>query len=142
MTVIMVATDGSAGASRAVEAAAEIAKALACNLLIVTVADRLLGEEARQLPQTGVSTGDVLEAFTAQTLRTAEARARQLGVLSVEVETSWGDVTQSLLDMAVRSSAKMIVVGRRGRGQLAGLLLGSVSQKLVGLSPCPVLVVP
>ena len=56
MTTIMVATDGSAGASRAVEAAAEIAKALACSLLIVTVADRLLGEEVRQLPQTGVST--------------------------------------------------------------------------------------
>ena len=142
MTTIMVATDGSAGASRAVEAATEIAKALACNLLIVTVADRLLGEEVRQLPQTGVRTGDVLEALTAQTVRAAEARARQLGVQSVEVKTSWGHVTQCLLDMAVSSSAKMIVVGRRGRGQLAGLPLGSVSQKLVSLAPCPVVVVP
>jgi nucleotide-binding universal stress UspA family protein len=142
MTTIMVATDGSAGASRAVETAAEIAKALACNLLIVTVADRLLGEEVRQLPQTGVSTGDVLEALTAKTLSTAQARARQLGVPQVEARTSWGDVTQSLLDIAASSSTKMIVVGRRGRGQLAGLLLGSVSQKLVSLAPCPVVVVP
>ena len=142
MTSIMVATDGSQGASRAVEVAAELAKALTCQLLIVTVADRLLGEEVRQLPHTGVSTGDVLEALSAQTLRTAEARARELGVQRVEVRTGWGDVTQSLLNIAASSSTKMIVVGRRGRGQLTSLLLGSVSQKLVSLAPCPVVVVP
>jgi len=36
----------------------------------------------------------------------------------------------------------MIGVGRRGQGRLAGLLLGSVSQKLVSLAPCIVVVVP
>jgi len=45
----MVATDGSKGANRAVDVAAELAKALAGDLLIATVADTLLGEEARQL---------------------------------------------------------------------------------------------
>jgi nucleotide-binding universal stress UspA family protein len=142
MTYIMAATDGSEGASRAVDVAAELAKASACDLLIVTVADRLMGEEVRQLARTGVSPGDILESFAAQTLGAAEASARRLGVKRIEVKTGWGDVTQSLLDVAVSSSAKMIVVGRRGRGQLAGLLLGSVSQKLVSLAPCPVLVVP
>jgi len=142
MTYIMAATDGSEGASRAVDVAAELAKASACDLLIVTVADRLMGEEVRQLARTGVSPGDILESFAAQTLGAAEASARRLGVKRIEVKTGWGDVTQSLLDVAVSSSAKMIVVGRRGRGQLAGLLLGSVSQKLVSLAPCPVVVVP
>ncbi len=142
MTTIMVATDGSGGASRAVDVAAELVKALACNLLIVTVADRLLGEEVRQLPRSGASAGDLLEALTGQTLREAEARTRKLGVSRIEVKTCWGDVTQSLIDLAAASSSKMIVVGRRGRGQLAGLLLGSVSQKLVNLAPCAVVVVP
>jgi len=142
MTYIMVATDGSGGASRAVEVAAELAKALACSLLIVTVADRLLGEEVRQLSQTGISPGAVLESLSAQTLKAAEASARQLGAQRIDVRTSWGDVTQSLLDIAAAGSTRMIVVGRRGRGQLAGLLLGSVSQKIASLAPCPVVIVP
>jgi len=142
MTRIMVATDGSGGASRAVDVAAELAKALACDLLIATVADNLLGEEVRQLAHGPVSAGDLLKALTEQTLRAAEARARQLGVSRIEVLTAWGDVTQSLLDIAASHSATMIVVGRRGRGQLAGWLLGSISQKLVSLAPCAVVVVP
>jgi nucleotide-binding universal stress UspA family protein len=142
MTRIMVATDGSAGARRAVEVAAELANALACDLLIVTVADRLSGEEVRQLSQTGVSSGAVLEALTDQTLKSAEAHARQLGTRQIELRTSWGDVTRSLLDVAASSPTKMIVVGRHGRGQLTDLLLGSVAQKLVCLAPCPVVVVP
>jgi nucleotide-binding universal stress UspA family protein len=142
LTHVMVATDVSVGASRAVEVASELAKALACDLLIATVADHLLGEEVRQLAYGPISAGDLLKAMTDQTLRIAEARARELGVPRVEVRTAWGDVAQSLLDIAAGGSAKMIVVGRRGRGQLAGLLLGSVSQKLVSLVPCPVVVVP
>ncbi|MDD1526485.1 universal stress protein [Bradyrhizobium sp. WBOS7] len=142
MTNIMVATDGSDGARRAIDVAAKLAKALACNLLIVTVADRLLEEEARRLPHNGATAGDLLEALTGQTLKAAEARACEIGPPRIEVRTCWGDVTQSLIDLAAQTSSTMIVVGRRGRGQLTGLLLGSVSQKLVSLAPCAVVVVP
>lgn len=142
MRHIMVATDGSSGADRAVEVAAEPAKALAGDLLIATVADSQLAEEARQLARAEGSLGDALEALTAQTLRAAEARARRLGVSRIEVRTGLGDVAQSLIGIAAGNSIEMIVLGRRGRGQLAGLLFGSVSQKFVGLSPCTVVVVP
>lgn len=142
MRHIMVATDGSSGADRAVDLAAELAKAAAGDLLIATVADSQLTEEARQLARAEGSLGDALEALTAQTLKAAEARARQFGVARIELRTGWGDVAQSLIDIAAGSSVEMIVLGRRGRGQLAGLLLGSVSQKLVSLAPCAVVVVP
>ncbi|MGY3393152.1 nucleotide-binding universal stress UspA family protein [Bradyrhizobium sp. USDA 3311] len=142
MRRIMVATDGSSGADRAVDVAAEIAKALSANLLIVTVADSLAFEQAQQMVRAEGSTGDVLEAMTTQMLKTAEARARDLGASQIELQVGWGDITRSLIDIARGGSVEMIVVGRRGRGQLAGLLLGSVSQKLVSLAPCAVIVVP
>ena len=78
MRHIMVATDGSNGANRAVDVAAGLARALAGDLLIATVADPLSGEEARQLARAEGSIGDALEALTAQTLNVAEARARHL----------------------------------------------------------------
>lgn len=142
MRHIMVATDGSSGANRAVDVAAELAKAVAGDLLIATVADSQLEEEVGQLARAEGSIGDALEALTAQTLKAAEARARHFGVSRIALRTGSGDVAQSLINIATGNSVEMIVLGRRGRGQLAGLLLGSVSQKLVSLAPCAVVVVP
>ena len=142
MRHIMVATDGSSGANRAIDVAAELAGAVAGDLLIATVADSQLEEEARQFARVEGNIGDALEALAAKTLRDAEVRARHLGVSRIELRTGAGDVAQSLIDIAAGNSVEMIVLGRRGRGQLAGLLLGSVSQKLVSLAPCAVTVVP
>jgi nucleotide-binding universal stress UspA family protein len=72
----------------------------------------------------------------------AKERARRIGVSDIQVQTSWGDAAEANIEIARREGVNMIVLGRRGRGRLTGLLLGSVSQKLVGLAPCAVVVVP
>lgn len=59
----------------------------------------------------------------------------------VERIAAWGDPAETILECA-REAVDLVVLGRRGRGRLAGLLLGSVSQKLVSLAPCAVMVVP
>jgi nucleotide-binding universal stress UspA family protein len=51
-----------------------------------------------------------------------------------------GEPARVLVELA--QHADLLVVGTRGRGGFAGLLLGSVSQRCAERSPCPVVVVP
>lgn len=142
MRHMLVATDGSSPADRAVDIAAEFAKALGGDLLIVTVAGGLSGEEVRQLARAERDIADALESFSSQILVAARGRAQRLDLTAVKVQTSWGDPAEAIIEAARREHCDAIVVGRRGRGRLAGLLLGSVSQKVVTLAPCTVIVVP
>jgi nucleotide-binding universal stress UspA family protein len=47
-----------------------------------------------------------------------------------------------IADAAREVDADVIVVGTRGHSPVAGLLLGSVTQRLLHIAPCPVLVIP
>jgi nucleotide-binding universal stress UspA family protein len=142
MKRILAATDGSDGAERAVELAAELAHALDGSLLIVTVADDLSGSAIDALARSERDLGEAVDLIVNQILNHARTCASRTGAARIETLSGWGDPTQSIIDFARRHHADAIVVGRRGRGQLSGLLLGSVSQKLVTLAPCPVIVVP
>lgn len=142
MRRIMVATDGSEGANRAVGLAAELARAFGGKLSIVTVSGNLSGEEMRELVRAERNMGDALEALAMQILTSAEKRAQSTGLTDIQLEIGWGDAARSIIEMAARESADAIVLGRRGRGRLAGLILGSVSQKVASLAPCAVVIVP
>jgi nucleotide-binding universal stress UspA family protein len=142
MRRILVATDGSPGADRAVDLAATLAKSMGSELHIVTIAGDIADEQEKLLARAEGGIGAVIEAFSAQILRKAKERAQRLGASTIETTSGWGDAAQCILDIAARKEADAIVLGRRGRGRLAGLLLGSVSQKIVSLAPCPVIVVP
>ena len=114
MRNILVATDGSSGADRAVDVAAEFAKAVDGNLSIMTVAGNLSGEELRQLARAERNTTDVLESLSTQTLMAAKERAQRFGVSAIQMKTAWGDPAEAIIEAARREHADAIVVGRRG----------------------------
>jgi nucleotide-binding universal stress UspA family protein len=142
MRHIMVATDGSEGADRAIDVAAAIAKAMGSNLSVLNVGGNLSSEEMRQLARGERDLGDALEVLSNGILTRAKDRAQRIGVSAVMVQSAWGDAAEAIIEAVRREQVDAIAIGRRGRGRLAGLLLGSVSQKVASLAPCTVIVVP
>jgi nucleotide-binding universal stress UspA family protein len=140
--VIVVATDGSPGGNRAVDAAARLAKATGSDIVILTVGGNISGAELRRLAGVEGDLSEVLESDANQILDRARKRLRRHGVTAAKLQSAWGDPAQAIIDTVRREKADILVVGRRGRSRLSGLLLGSVSQKLTSLAPCNVMVVP
>ncbi len=145
MKKLILATDGSEGAMRALALAVRLAMAFEAELCLVTVTPDM-GLSRKDLQEfsraENVSLGDVLEAEAQRILARAKGRAIELGAHRLRTEAATGDPAEMLLTIAERDGADGIVVGKRGWGPLRGMLLGSVSQKLVSLAACPVVVVP
>jgi nucleotide-binding universal stress UspA family protein len=144
MKCILVATDGSEDANRAIDYAARLAKSEGCDLLIVHVIAGGLPENVfRQFTHAEQAwLREQLEATSKNILTAARERAQAAGAGTVLLESRSGDVAQSIVDIGQEKDVESIVVGKRGVGRIAGLLLGSISQKIVSLAPKPVTVVP
>jgi nucleotide-binding universal stress UspA family protein len=128
MKRIIVATDGSEGAERAVDVAARIAKAGGSDLSILNVGGTLSGEEMTQLARAEGGLGDALEMLSNQILARARERAQRAGLAKVTTRIAWGDAAESIIEAATREHADAVVVGRRGRGRLAGLLRQRIAE--------------
>ena len=142
---ILVATDGSEPSGRAVDFAARWAKGLKAELEIIHV----VNVDNLALDQLGnyaigehVTLGEVLNTFAEEKVAEAKKQAAACGVSIVQSESPFGDPAELIIEAARRDKVDMIVLGKRGRGRLSGLLLGSVSQKVVSIAPCAVVVVP
>ena len=137
---ILLAVDGSDSSKRAAVFAARLAAQAQSDLEIVTVKQHVVDEELRRFGQIENATvGEILEQEAGAVLAAAKAHAEELGVRKISTRAEDGDPATVLSNRA--HDADMVVMGRRGRGRLAGLLLGSVSQRLASEAPCPVLVV-
>lgn len=133
---IVIATDGSAGASVAVEQGVWLAKMLDAKATFVAVARApypLLGDPYYQR----ALTADLAKARTAiaDAILTAEERH-----VPYETEILEGSPAEKILEVAQTHGADLIVVGSRGRGAITGTVLGSVSSDVVHRSDRPVLV--
>ena len=141
---IVVGTDGSETATKAVREAAQLAIQLDAVLDLVSayepVSNQRLREEARQVPddlQWMVTPREDVDA----TLRTAQEESVEMGVKEVNIYPREGDPADAILDVAEERNADLIIVGNKGMTGAKRFLLGSVPNKVSHHAPCSVLII-
>lgn len=146
--VILLPTDGSPNAMRALDVACDLAGALRARLIVLHAQRRhgaeVMPEELRsfeQLEHIRVTEAELLRQAAHQIVAAAEQAARDRGLTEVEALVVEADPTRAIVETAETRAADLIVLGSRGLGDLQGILLGSVSHKVVNSAPCGVLIV-
>lgn len=139
---IVVGTDGSATAERAVAQAAGLAAEDAARLVIVTAYAPGTGANAAEVDAVPEDIRFALtDRIQAEALtERGRAIAKDLGVPKVVVQAIAGDPGEVLLEAAKDFNADLIVVGSRGLTSHAHFLLGSVASSVSHHAPCDVLV--
>jgi nucleotide-binding universal stress UspA family protein len=134
---IVLAFDGSDYSNKALQCAKSIGERFEATLWLVHVfrnpSDLL-----------GYADYEKLFAKRKSAAQTVLDGARQkLGVTTfiVNEELLEGPEAESILKVAESRKADLIVMGSRGFGTVKGLLVGSVSRKVIHYASCPVMVV-
>ena len=136
---IVVGHDGSRGANQALVQALVLAQALSAPVVVVRAwsiataprpADWKFGYAA--------SFEEYAEAVRLALMDDARSSVKAFPDVPVQYRAVHGGATRSLVEMS--QGARTLVVGARGHGGLAGMLLGSVGDQCVRHAACPVLV--
>ena len=142
MGTIVVGVDGSAGSAEALHFALAEAKLRGAKLKAVT-AWTLTYVAAPIGMMAPIDEGLIPELQENARAVLDKAIDDALGVTpGVEVERAVLEGTPAQVLVEAAQGAELLVVGTRGRGGFAGLLLGSVSQQAAHHAPCPVVIVP
>ncbi len=138
MKTILVATDGSAAADKAVEAAALRARQEQSRLVIVNVSEPFCPIGVTELD---VSVFDsAMKKESAAILAAALAKAKAVGVDASTVHEI-GPPAEGIIGIAKREGASEIFVASQGRHGIARIAMGSISSRVVEWAPCTVTVV-
>lgn len=133
---ILVALDHSAVADRVVAAAKELASMFPAEVWVLHLREHEHAQLGGLVPAESDSdaTAVVDSAVTALTELGLEAHGEVRG-------TVFGHAAREIMEDARKHEVGVIVMGCRGRGELAGLVLGSTSHKVIHLADRPVLVI-
>lgn len=145
--IILCPIDFSECAERALDYAARMAKQFNAELRLVHAYTDPLAFVPFSRPNTaGPPTADRAVIESAQRHREKQIRRLQdmcagHGV-DAKVDEKEGEPRRVILDAAKELNADLIIMGTHGRSGAARMLMGSVAERIVRSSPCPVLVVP
>ncbi|MFN0038940.1 MAG: universal stress protein [Burkholderiales bacterium] len=140
MRTVLVAVDGSACAEHAI---AEIVKMTRqsgpMDLHLINVQPRIFAEESLTFGDISRMDKHYYEAG-GKALAPSE-QALKAANIAFTSHRGIGPIAQIIVSKAAELNADAIVMGTHGHGRMAGLLLGSVSNKVLHLSPVPVTLV-
>jgi nucleotide-binding universal stress UspA family protein len=131
------ASDGSAAAERSLPLARGIAQFSGARMMVVYVKEVGLGSAA-------AAVADLQDDEAEAAVRRTVDALKQDGIAAefITGNVMVGGIAQVIADFARDVDADLIVAGTRGKNPLGGLLVGSVTNRLLQISPCPVLAVP
>jgi nucleotide-binding universal stress UspA family protein len=142
---IVVGTDGSARAERAVARAGELARILQTSLHLVSAYKRATDSAwvvaGGGMGVAAMTDDDELARGDAEQIVSRSSRELETQGVTVHGHVCAGDAAQALMAVADEQSAGMIVVGNRGMHG-ARRLLGSVPDRVAHHATCEVLIVP
>jgi nucleotide-binding universal stress UspA family protein len=132
---ILLAVDGSAPSDRATKESIDLATKLGSEVIVVHV---------KETERTWAGAYELESLEEANELVDRAVRDLKDAGISArgEIQRSvYGRAARVILELASAEGADVIVLGSRGLSDLAGLVLGSVTHKVLHLAHCPVLVV-
>ena len=132
---ILLAIDGSQPAEKAVTTAIEVARQQPAAVVVFHAHEHQMIRGAEVELETTEEAGKLVGS--------AVAKLKDAGIPAEgEVKPArFGHVAQAILDEANSDGYDLVVMGSRGLSDLKGLFLGSVTHKVIHLSPKPVLIV-
>lgn len=131
---VVLGYDGSSASNRAAAFAFRHAQAIGCGVVAVTVEPGRGEPEAEEIDPENATPGSDTSAFHSPVIVTAAS----FPDVPVTFIAGAGRPAEVLLSQAV--GAELLVVGSRGSGGFAGLVMGSVTQKVLAHASCPVAV--
>lgn len=140
---ILVAIDGSEKSFQALDAACEMQKKFDSKLIILSVYKHYGALEAslNMAPTVPSSPDASLAQYTTSIVENAKQRAIDNGVTKVKGVVKSGRPARTIVKYAADKDIDLIVMGGRGMGDIEGILLGSISHKVISLSKCACLTI-
>ncbi len=132
---ILLATDGSKYSDAATDRAIDFAKSYGGQLKTVSVVD-VPAEFYAEAPKAVEDLTRKAKDFVANVKKKAEASN-----INTSTFVGEGDAYKVITDLAKEEKADVIFMGSHGRTGIRRLLMGSVTEKVIGYASCPVLVV-
>lgn len=139
---ILVATDGSKPALHAVKHAAKLVQQLSAtsnSITLISVHDDAGLRHAKAFVGRD-AVADYLRELSEKELQPAR-KLLDAAAIKHDMEVRTGHVAQEIVDCARSGKFDLIVLGAKGRGAIADLLLGSVAQRVLATAQVPVLLV-